>query len=430
MTVSTAKGEDSEWEAHALTDQQEQALLARFRTFGDELKFLVCTSKLGTGFDAPIEGVLYLDKPLKNHTLFQTITRTNRVWRNPDTGKDKRYGTVVDYVGLGNGFARAMVPADPDANRRSIDVDGLIDTFEAQLAHTMVPFAGIDVDDVTAQTLIEAQKRLPTRADEDDFAADYLMLEGIWEAAYPHTRLLPLRARYGFLAKIYWSIQPSDGADALLWQRLGAKTLGLVHSHMDDIHIRRGSDVVVADTETIRILIEEGSVASEADVAGKTAVDIVDSIAARLKALMDGESGDHPVVASLAERLDRLRQRTLAAAQQSIDWLREAFALARDLTEAERADETGTLDVLPDPRVGALTQIFRECAPDDAPAVIERVVRDVDAIVKQVRYDGWASTQKGDRVVRREVRGVLRKHQMHDVPGLFERAYEYIAAHY
>mgnify|MGYP002351699322 FL=1 len=89
MSVTGGKGEDPDWEQHRRTESQEAELLKRFRTPGDPLKFLIVTSRLGTGFNAPIEAVMYLDKPLKNHTLFQTITRTNRTWRNPDTGQEK-----------------------------------------------------------------------------------------------------------------------------------------------------------------------------------------------------------------------------------------------------------------------------------------------------------------------------------------------------
>ena len=66
----------------------------------------------------------------------------------------------------------------------------------------------------------------------------------------------------------------------------------------------------------------------------------------------------------------------------------------------------------------------------DAPMLVERVVKDIDAIVKQVSYDGWEATLEGDRLVRRHVRQVLRKHRLHQTEGLFERAYEYIAEHY
>lgn len=433
MTVGTTKDEDPQWERYALSESQEEAVLKRFRTHGDPLKFLVCTSKLGTGFNAPIEGVLYLDKPLKKHTLYQTITRANRVWRNPDNGKDKRYGTIVDYVGLGDGFARAMSPANPDQGARDLDVDGLIDVFETQLSMTMRIFAGIDPKTIIPQTLMDAQARMPRASDEERFAAEYLTLEGIWEHAAPHPRLLEHKAAYGFLAKVYTSIQPAGGLDDLIWQRLGAKTLDLVHSHMNEIQVTRGDDVVVADAETIQRLVEEGLVGEPAEVEHQSVNDIIDSIAGRLKKRLEGANGDHQVYKSLAERLDKLRERTLAAAEQSLEWLREAFTLAKDVTAAEKAeDEAGVegLDLLPDPNVGALTQIFREYAPKDTPVMVERVVVEIDMIVREVSFDGWAQTQKGDRVVRRELRNTLKKREMHNVPGLFDRAYEYIAEHY
>ena len=80
----------------------------------------------------------------------------------------------------------------------------------------------------------------------------------------------------------------------------------------------------------------------------------------------------------------------------------------------------------------ALTQIFMEYSTPDMPVMIERVVEEVDSIVKEVTAGnaGWASTQKGDMAVRKEVRLVLKDKGLHTVPGLFDRAYEYIAEHY
>ena len=208
------------------------------------------------------------------------------------------------------------------------------------------------------------------------------------------------------------------------------KTLELVHRHMDDIIVTRADDVVVADEDTVRTLMDEGLLDDPKEVEGKSADDLIDSIAQRLKKRLVGPSGQSPQFKSLAERLDRLRERTMAAAQQSIEWLREAFTLAKDLTAAEKAEDEGTLELLPDPRIGALTQIFQEYAPADAPMLVERVVKDIDAIVKQVSYDGWEATLEGDKLVRRHVRQVLRKHQLHTADGLFEKAYAYIAEHY
>ena len=93
------------------------SIKARFRDPGDPLQFLIVTAKLLTGFDAGIEGVMYLDKPLRLHTLFQAICRTNRRWTNPVTGQEKLYGLIVDYVGLGNEIARCLRDADPERRR-------------------------------------------------------------------------------------------------------------------------------------------------------------------------------------------------------------------------------------------------------------------------------------------------------------------------
>jgi len=90
------------------------------------------------------------------------------------------------------------------------------------------------------------------------------------------------------------------------------------------------------------------------------------------------------------------------------------------------------LNQLPDPNAFALTQIFLEHSTPDMPVMIGRVVEEVDSIVQEVTAGnaGWASTQQGDMAVRKEVRLVLKDKGLHTVPGLFDRAYEYIAEHY
>src|SRR5262249_21900238 len=111
----------------------------------------------------------------------------------------------------------------------------------------------------------------------------------------------------------------------------------------------------------------------------------------------------------------------------------DLFTLAKDLTGAEQAeDATGRegLDLLPDPHVGALTQIFNEYAPKDTPVIIGRVVADIDAIVKEVSYDGWSHAHEGDRKVRIAIRKVLQKYHRPASGDLFDHAYAYIAEHY
>jgi len=66
------------------------------------IAFLIVCDMLLTGFDAPIEQVMYIDKKIREHTLLQAIARTNRI------NKSKKRGYVVDYIGLANHLTEAL----------------------------------------------------------------------------------------------------------------------------------------------------------------------------------------------------------------------------------------------------------------------------------------------------------------------------------
>ena len=101
MTV--AQGDPAEWKAHVRDKDAEEKLLDRFRDPADPLKFVIVTSKLLTGFDAPILQVMYLDKPMRDHNLLQAICRTNRTF-----GQEKTHGLIVDYIGIFDDVAQAL----------------------------------------------------------------------------------------------------------------------------------------------------------------------------------------------------------------------------------------------------------------------------------------------------------------------------------
>jgi len=83
-----------------------------------------------------------------------------------------------------------------------------------------------------------------------------------------------------------------------------------------------------------------------------------------------------------------------------------------------------------DPRKGALTQIFEEYKPDGVPLVIENVVENVDSLVQPVRGTGWQTSHPGDRMVRQELRLILKNNGLPPSGELFDRAYAYIRENY
>lgn len=87
---------------HHTTKQQRRMLAARMRDVQDPLRLVIVCDMWLTGFDAPCLHTIYLDKPMKGHTLMQAITRVNRVY------KDKPGGLVVDYLGVAADLRKAL----------------------------------------------------------------------------------------------------------------------------------------------------------------------------------------------------------------------------------------------------------------------------------------------------------------------------------
>jgi type I restriction enzyme R subunit len=90
-----------------------------------------------------------------------------------------------------------------------------------------------------------------------------------------------------------------------------------------------------------------------------------------------------------------------------------AVKLERE-TEAEPVD--GTKE--------ALTQLFFECKVDKTPVIVERVVKDIDQVVKVTRFDGWQWTKTGERDVQLAFRRTLLKYKLHKEQDLFDKAFD------
>ena len=99
---------------------------------------------------------------------------------------------------------------------------------------------------------------------------------------------------------------------------------------------------------------------------------------------------------------------------------REVLQVEKEL-EAERQEKTPQ---------AALTELFLKLKTDQTPTVVERIVNDIDAIVRQLRFPGWQKTASGEREIQKSLRQALLKYKLHKEQVLFDRAYEYIKEYY
>ena len=102
MTGNLARDPKAWSEAgHITTKHQREAIKARFIDPDDPLKMVIVVDMWLTGFDAPVANTLYIDKPMKGHTLMQAIARVNRLFR------DKPAGLIVDTIGIADQLREA-----------------------------------------------------------------------------------------------------------------------------------------------------------------------------------------------------------------------------------------------------------------------------------------------------------------------------------
>jgi type I restriction enzyme R subunit len=435
VVMTTMKDDPAEWDQWNMDSAAEARIKDRFRDVNDPLKFVIVTAKLLTGFDAPIEGAMYLDKPLRAHTLFQAICRTNRRWTNPVSGQQKLHGLVVDYVGLGKELAKALATKPTNTvggNQETTEV--LMRELIAAVADAKAPFNHIDRDSKVFNQIHDAQQVLDTADKRTNFAAKFMRCQGLFEFLWPDLVLRPIEEDYRFLAKIYDSIAPSKAADMLLWQRLGAKTMELVHEHLNRITIDSDQLEKIALDEGAIEAIKELTLFPGSSQGGKKVLTALE-VLLRLEERIKRRFGDGPadkVWRSLSDRLEMLRLSRISSAEESVDFLKQLLKIAKDILEAEKADDEGRIaDIkVVDPRKGALTQIFEEFRPTGVPVVIENVVEQVDSLVAPVRGTGWQTSHPGDRRVRQELHLVLKNNGLPISGDLFDRAYAYISENY
>lgn len=291
------------------------------------LKILIVCDRLLTGFDAPVEQVMYLDKPLRDHNLLQAIARTNR----PLPAMQKRTGVVVDYFGV---FANLEKALNFDENIREeslIDWDALRRTVPDEVTRCMAPFSGIAIAD-TRECLLVALRRLRDPETAKTFEQNFKSLERLWEAVAPDPCLYPYRYQYNWLCGIYVAHRRRQRGSRDTYGELSAKTRQLIQENTTFITIAEALPVFRIDENYAAKLDELPTPADKA---------------AALEAILTAElSEDDPsfIYHQLGERLQRVKERRDASDEAAARRLKEleeiAAAAAATKQEPERLNLT------------------------------------------------------------------------------------------
>lgn len=197
-----------------------ESLDAKFKDPADPLRIVFVCAMWTTGFDVPSCSTIYLDKPMKNHALMQTIARANRVF------PDKTNGLIVDYVGVFRDLEKALAiyasPVTGDGGLPVKDKSALIDILRQQITSTIEFCAryGVDIDELLPLTgfdMISAgDDAVENLLAGDDVKVSYLsharIVDRLFKAILPDpsaSEFGAVRALFNYLAGRILALNPA-----------------------------------------------------------------------------------------------------------------------------------------------------------------------------------------------------------------------------
>ena len=207
------------------------------------MALLVVRDMLLTGFDAPIEQVMYIDKKIKEHNLLQTIARVNRI----SAGKTRGY--IVDYIGLANHLQHALAiyagGEDYDDVQASLkDLTAEIPTLESRYRRLLYLFTSHGLDDIEdfvqqklkpdqefvfVEEAVDMMEDIKRRADFEVYLKKFLQSMDI---ILPHHAATPYKIpvkRFGYLLA---KIKQRYKDNSINIAGAGAKVKMLINQHL------------------------------------------------------------------------------------------------------------------------------------------------------------------------------------------------------
>ncbi len=243
-----------------LDPKKERQIRKSFGKLDQMPKILIVTEKLLTGFDAPVLYAMYLDKPMRDHTLLQAIARVNRPYENEAQEMVKPHGFVFDFVGIFDKLEKALAFDSEEINAIVKDLKLLKVLFKNKMESKAPEYLGLieqHFNDKDVDTLIE-HFRDPER--RKAFFKEYKEIEMLYEIISPDAFLRPFIEDYATLSAIYEVIRNAYARRVAADRDFQRKTSELVQRHIGATLAEPAAEYVVIDRSTIETikLREEG----------------------------------------------------------------------------------------------------------------------------------------------------------------------------
>jgi type I restriction enzyme R subunit len=299
-----------------LDPKKERQIRKSFGKLDQMPKILIVTEKLLTGFDAPVLYAMYLDKPMRDHTLLQAIARVNRPYENEAQEMVKPHGFVLDFVGVFDKLEKALAFDSDEINAIVKDLKLLKVLFQNKMTSIVPAYLGLieqNVTDKDIDTLVE-HFRDPERRKE--FFKEYKEIEMLYETISPDAFLRPFIDDYLTLTAIYDVVRKAYTKRVMVDRDFQRKTNALVQDHVSGYTCDGPLDPVKIDGNTLELIKRKRG------GEGTKVINLVKSIEKTAE-----ENSDDPFLIAMAERAkavqESFEQRQTATADALENLLKE-----------------------------------------------------------------------------------------------------------
>jgi type I restriction enzyme R subunit len=281
-----------------LDPKREKQIRKNFTKAGEWPKILIVTEKLLTGFDAPILYAMYLDKPMRDHTLLQAIARVNRPYENEAAQMVKPHGFVLDFVGIFDKLEKALAFDSEEINAIVKDLGLLKQLFKAKMESKAPGYLELitrKFDDKDVDSLIE---HFRDKGRRKEFFKEYKEIEMLYEIVSPDALLRPFIDDYTTLSSIYAVVRNAYAKKVYVDRAFQKKTNELVQKHIGTLVVSEPpAEYVAIDKSTI------DAIKQRAEGKATKVINLVKSIEKTAE-----ENSNDPFLVALAERAKAVQE--------------------------------------------------------------------------------------------------------------------------
>jgi type I restriction enzyme R subunit len=363
--------------------QKREKVIEQFKDPAHPLKFLLVCDMLLTGFDAPIEQVMYLDKPLRDHNLLQAIARTNRVYPNKGCGK------IIDYYGVTKNLYDAFNFDESVVDSAMINIDKLKEDFKKVLDEVMSLFEGVNIEDPSIDNLRRCLKIFIDNQTKQQFFKDkYGRLKMLFEILSPDPFLIDYLRTFEWVTSFYLAFSKefqAEGIDAFSLAEYGEKIKNLIQDKIDYEGITKNfRELSVHDLATLNKLDklpdEEKALNLEKMLKREISINV----------------DTHPAFRGFGERLIAIRQEFEKHQIDLAERIKRYYELLNDIkTKTEEAKELGyTLHEY------GLYVISEEFLTESDKDVVKEFIKEMAARLEDVLDEGWQTSSKREEFIK------------------------------